>query len=422
MKKFNVFLILFIFLFSAFVAALGYQLYTQGSLGNFTVDKTTYSCWQDSSSTQGCVVLFNLSINETTYPFNNTLQNLTINISSPDHDDLIRFQFALYNATATSWVSHGENTTIINNTNMTGTLQFRINVTLPFAMTTLVNLNFSINLTNYTILFYLDSINLTAPLNYNITKDQTPQFNFTLYSFNWTKQKCNLTLNDTTYGTNNSVDNGSNTSISASTNIDEGNYSWKIVCNVTGNSPARWIFINDTLDPTLSIAVSNISVNNNSVGTAFVNITADENLSGCDYSGAGSGTLTGSGRNWNATLGDLQPAITYVVFVNCTDRGENNASALFSFTTNESINLTSPPNYNITVNQTLVFNFTLYTNTTKQQCNLTLNGSIYGTNNSVDNGTNTSLSPSTTVDEGNYSWRIVCNVTGSSPARWIYVN
>jgi len=300
---------------------------------NISSDRTVYSCWQDSAI-QSCSALINLTIGS-----NSSLANQIWNVSLNNAAQIFGITYGIEwkNASGT-WINQSTNNTIFLNYNLTAsTHEFRINLTLPSALSTKWNISFGINGTFYVLDPYLDSINLTSPPTYSITTDQTPDFNFTLFSNNWTTQSCNLSLrlNDggswTVYSTNNSIINGSSTALTPSSNIAEGNYTWKITCNVTGDSASRWIYIDDISPPILSVSVSNKTASRGSLS-----VTTNENVIACNYSGADSDSLSGSGTSWSATLSGLSASTNYTVAVTCTDTGKNIGSGSHSFTTSSS--------------------------------------------------------------------------------------
>jgi len=309
-------------------SALGPQIQTYADLGNITSAETIYSCWPDSAG-QGCSALVNLTINPSSI-YANIIYNLTLN-NTATTSGLI-FTIERYNGT--EWIEKTQNNTMINNTNLTTSTpqQFRINITLPYALSTRWNLTFSVNNTNYSISPWLDSINLTRPLSGNITTDQTPDFNFTLFSQNWTSQTCNLSLQLngsstwTVYG-NNVTTNGTAATITAST-VPQGNYTWRINCSISGASAVRWIYIDDVDGPTVSLALS--SKTSTSLTIA---VTTASDISSC---ATNRGSISGSGSSWTVTDTGLSSGTAYSYTVTCTDTGANSASSSNSYTTDSS--------------------------------------------------------------------------------------
>ena len=89
------------------------------------------------------------------------------------------------------------------------------------------------------------------------------------------------------------------------------------------------------------------------------------------------------------------------------------------------IHLISPPDLNTTGDTTpdFIFNATSNTNTT-MSCELLLNGTGYGKNNTVANNTNTTITCNTTLNFTSYQWRISCDDgvgVGSSGYRTITI-
>lgn len=309
-------------------SALGPQIQTYADIGNLTSTKTVYSCWPDSSG-QGCSALINLTINPSSV-YANIIHNLTLNNTATTSG--LVFDIERYNGT--DWIVQTQNNTLINNTNLTTSTpqQFRINITLPYALSTRWNLTFMVNDTNYSISPWLDSVNLTRPLSGNITTDQTQDFNFTLFSQNWTTQTCNLTLQLngsstwTVYG-NNVTTNGTSAIITAST-VPQGNYTWWVNCSISGASAVRWIYIDDVDAPTVSLALSS-----KTSSSLTIAVTTSNDISSCTTS---RGSISGSGASWTLSDSGLSSGTSYPYTVTCTDTGSNSVSASGSYTTDSS--------------------------------------------------------------------------------------
>jgi PGF-pre-PGF domain-containing protein len=220
-------------------------------VGEMYSDFSVYSCWPS------CIAYINLTVNSSS-PLAN--ENWSISLNNTANYSSINYGIEWMNE-SNSWASQSANNTFINNSNLNltnTTHQFRINITLPYALSTLWNVSLNINGTDYNLSVYLDSISLNSPVNYNTTEDQTPSFNFTFLSNNWTSQSCTLytRLNDagawTSQATNSSVLNGSYAVLTAGT-LSEGNYTWNISCNSTGSSATRWIYIDDETNPEITV-------------------------------------------------------------------------------------------------------------------------------------------------------------------------
>ncbi|RKY96158.1 MAG: hypothetical protein DRQ03_07750, partial [Candidatus Hydrothermota bacterium] len=79
----------------------------------------------------------------------------------------------------------------------------------------------------------LFSINLTSPPNqthFDIDTENQPNFNFTAISNTNTTFSCELFINDTSYGSNSSVQNNTATIIQANSPLSLGEYNWYINC------------------------------------------------------------------------------------------------------------------------------------------------------------------------------------------------
>lgn len=102
-------------------------------------------------------------------------------------------------------------------------------------------------------IFYLDSVN---PYNNTGTNQTTPTMSF-LFSLNESSgsASCELLINDTGYGVNSSVQNLTETSITANSTFSDGLYNWKTNCttndSITLESFTRLFYV-DTENPTVN--------------------------------------------------------------------------------------------------------------------------------------------------------------------------
>ncbi len=320
--------------FLAFALAVASQSQYYSDLGNITSDLASYSCWPS-----GCIAYVNLTINSTGTYFGN-LSNLSLNNTAEASG--ITYKIDWYNGS--TWVNQSENNTWVNgpgnNFNLTATIhEFRINITLPNALSTKWNVSFNVEGTDYVLNPYLDSINLTSPANYNITTVQTPSFNFTLYSHNSTTQTCTLymRINDagswTSYGSNSSTINGTLKMITASS-LSEGNYTWKITCNTSGDSGSQWIYIDDNTAPTVSdpsesasSSTVTITWTTSEAANSTINYGKTYSLGNRSYDGSFT-------TSHSMELSDLSYSTTYYYNVtNCDQYGNCKTSGTHSFAT-----------------------------------------------------------------------------------------
>lgn len=260
-------------------------------------------------------------------------------------------------------------------------------------------------------------VTLTAPANTSVLGSRTSLFNFTALDDRSANLSCTLFLNGTATATNTSVANNVPTSFNL-TNLAEGPQTWVVNCTdlagnnasssvfqftvdtqspgVTLNSPANGAILNtstasfnftaiDTRAPTLSCSLllnGTVSATNNSVVSGTPTLFS--------ISGLGDGRT-----NWA---------------VNCTDGVQSINSTVRNFTIDTTVPDLSllAPAAAAALNQTPVsFTFLAIDRLSPLlSCNLTLNGSVAASNNSVVNNTNTtfSLSPA----DGSYNWSVAC--------------
>ncbi|ODS41670.1 MAG: hypothetical protein A7315_00720 [Candidatus Altiarchaeales archaeon WOR_SM1_79] len=125
-------------------------------------------------------------------------------------------------------------------------------------------------------------IYLMSPANDSKTTDNTPDFTFNATDDAATQMNCTLYINGTAYGTNNSVQNNTETTITANSTLDDGTYSWWINCSDGSltNISETWSFTTDTIPPTINFT-SPTPQNNSNLPQNYIpaNATAqDPNL------------------------------------------------------------------------------------------------------------------------------------------------
>ncbi|MEA3343572.1 MAG: S8 family serine peptidase [archaeon] len=151
------------------------------------------------------------------------------------------------------------------------------------------------------------SIHLNSPDTQTATNDNTPDFNFTI-SGTGNSYNCNLYINGTSKGSNETVSNSTAT-ILTSTTLTDGNYAWYINCTLAGiaNSSETRTLTVDATSPVITI-LSPGTQSNYSTQTISFNITLNETGSWCGYSldGAPNATMTSTAEMW----GDINTSMT----------------------------------------------------------------------------------------------------------------
>ncbi len=161
----------------------------------------------------------------------------------------------------------------------------------------------------------IDSITLNSPPNQTATTDTTPDSNFTAVSDTNTTFSCELFIDDTGYGANDSVSNNTATIITANSSLSDGSYNWYINCtdvNGTSKSEERVITI-DTTNPALNF-VPPTEPNNTAIDRNWTeaNITIDElnldtfkfNWNTTDYTFYDDSLILGMNLNNNSAIGE----------------------------------------------------------------------------------------------------------------------
>ncbi|RLF83232.1 hypothetical protein DRN41_07950, partial [Thermococci archaeon] len=132
------------------------------------------------------------------------------------------------------------------------------------------------------------SINLNSPANqthFDIDTENQPNFNFTAISNTNTTFSCELFIDDTSYGSNSSVQNNTATIIQANSPLSLGEYNWYINCtdsSGTTKSEVRTFYMENisvslNLDKTIANPGQNITISGRAIlqpdGTNVTNNT-----------------------------------------------------------------------------------------------------------------------------------------------------
>ncbi len=247
-------------------SGLGITVQAYANLGNITSDRASYSCYPS------CSAYINLTMNNSDLA---GVQNISVNNTATVTGITYKIEYKnlsngewVYLGTANdnnSWI-YDYDLVLYNSSNVDNTThQFRINITLPSALSTKWNFSLVINGSIYTLDPWLDSINLTSPADGASVASGSNNFVFTLFSDSYPTQNCTLYVDGSAVASNASTVNGSATTLTASVTSSG---SWYVSCNETGNSEVR-TFIVDTTGP--SITSLNYPGNNLKVGSSSIN-------------------------------------------------------------------------------------------------------------------------------------------------------
>jgi len=120
-------------------------------------------------------------------------------------------------------------------------------------------------------------VNLNYPDNEALINNDQPDFNFTVLSeTNSTNISCELFINNTGYGFNNTVENNTETTITTNDTLDDGLYSWYVNCTDlagTNQSETRTFTI-DTQEPEINL-ISPEDNHNFASGTTHITFSWD---------------------------------------------------------------------------------------------------------------------------------------------------
>lgn len=179
----------------------------------------------------------------------------------------------------------------------------------------------------------ISQISLSSPANASTTSDSTPDFTFTAISDINTTFPCELFVNNTGYGTNNSVANNTATTITANSSLSDGTYTWYINCtdaNGTIASSSRILTINTTI----SVTINSPSANSWHNSDFTINATISGNPTSVNYrweNSTANGTWTAMSNTtatlWNATFNISSVADgNYTIRINATSASATNSS------------------------------------------------------------------------------------------------
>ncbi len=236
------------------------------------------------------------------------------------------------------------------------------------------------NLTKYAY-NTVTSITLNSPANQTATNDNTPDFNFTPISDINTTFSCELFIDDTGYGANDSVQNDTATIITANSSLSDSEYNWYINCtdvNGTSKSETREITI-DTTNPTTNATAVNEDGSDYTFDTwtnsNYVNVTLNcsDSGSGCNITQYCSDTTNNCTPTWWNLSWDYRKQINITGY-NWTTTGTNStllevdSNSLAHFIQIHDLNNQSSEYTNLTVeyeNDTATEDATVYVNTYK---------------------------------------------------------
>ncbi|MGC9310641.1 MAG: hypothetical protein ACP5E4_02860, partial [Candidatus Aenigmatarchaeota archaeon] len=282
------------------------------------------------------------------------------------------------------------------------------------------------------------SVVLVAPENETSTSDSTPGFSFTVSGTRNT-YSCELLVGGSVYGTNGSVQNATQTTITASPALADGNYNWKINCTAGGFSnlsETRKITI-DTAPPALSFEPP--TEDNTSTITKTwteVNVTIDDaNFDSFVLNWGGenqtykntSSEMTKFNSTRHIFYLNVSPLIngtyTYYAWANDTAGSSSYTSGYIEESPRYlyvdlagleeiSVQINSPENSSYINDTTPEINFTVTGTSAYYACTLYFNNTAKGVNGTTENGVPTVIEADSPIDDGYYLFNVTC-VNGS---------
>jgi len=270
----------------------------------------------------------------------------------------------------------------------------------------------------------ITSITLTAPANDSWTNDSTPDFQFTAISDINASFSCELFVDDVGYGINASVLNNTATTITANSSLAQGTRSWYINCtDINGTvKSAVWQLKVDTQAPIPSIETSNESWFSTQTPTINFNLTDNlDSIINYTFYVDGASNVAGTASNAtssSATLSSLSEG-SHSLILEATDEAGNSQNSssytIYVDVTAPTIALSAPSNGTWTNDSTPSFQFTPVDNLASTlSCELFIDGTAYGKNTSVINGTLTAIVANSSLSDGTKNWYINCTDNASN--------
>ncbi len=268
------------------------------------------------------------------------------------------------------------------------------------------------------------SIALVAPAtNTTWVSSATPTLSFTFIDTVSPNASCTVYINDTKYGTNDTVQNNTITAIIINDSLTKNaTYFWYVNCSDIVNHTDVSLtqqFLVDTNTPVVNLS---IPINNNWTTVTTPNFQFDvtdntsSNVSCTLYIDGSVDQTAGVNVNTNTTFtASAQTQASHVWNITCTDNAGNKDSTtlrtLYVDNTMPVVSYSTPADNSWTNDNTTSFTFTVTDNVDDNlSCTLAISGTNYGTNSTVANNTATTITLNATggIADGNYTWNITC--------------
>jgi len=277
----------------------------------------------------------------------------------------------------------------------------------------------------------------TASFN---TSSTTPTINFKYNDALSPNASCTLYFNGGNVGTNASVQNNTNTSITTGA-MGPGTYTVNVNCtdlanNLASSTPITVKIDNGTPSVAIISPAANAWLNNATPGINFNYTDGQSPTANCSViiNGTYRGT-NASVQNNTATLITVDSTLAnyenYTLNVTCADDVANKGYATRTIsidTAAPTVTASSPDDETLTNDNTPTFTF-LPNDTlspTMNSCILYVGATAYGVNTSLTNAQSATLTANASIPDGNQTWNITCydkaNNTGASTARHIIID
>lgn len=273
----------------------------------------------------------------------------------------------------------------------------------------------------------VDSIVIVINSSVNGSHSTIPSFNVTVTDNSSTLCNCTLYIDNNPYNTTNNIANNTVITMTSNTSGLDGNYSVYVNCtgnnNTAGSSTTTQggiIIIVDNTPP--AAGIFNFTVGSNTTdSTPSFNFTYNDTWSSnatavIIIDGVNNGFNNSVYNNTNSSITANTTLLdgNHTVYINITDLAGNSVvTQEINITVDANgptINILRPRIHNWTNNNTPLVMFNISdTISPPGNCTLSVNGTMYGTNDTVWNWTNTNITINATLlDAANYSLTVNC--------------
>ncbi|MFC1691151.1 OmpL47-type beta-barrel domain-containing protein [Nanoarchaeota archaeon] len=233
-------------------------------------------------------------------------------------------------------------------------------------------------------------------------------------------------MNNTGFGYNGSVNNGSSTGIQANATIEDGSYNWTVNCTdlstKVGSGGLRVINV-DTGAPSVSV-LSPVNDSDTSDTSPIVTFNFTDALSSSGdcvlfVDGVANESNSSTVNNTNTELIPILSEGDHSYFVNCTDLTSiSGVSGVYDITVDVTapvVSLNAPVSDYNSSSTSVTFNFSVVDVLSEElNCSLSIDGAVNVTNSSLGNDTDF-VTTVVNISDGGHDWNVTClDLAGNS--------